>query len=53
MINNNVKDKNLDLPEAKLDLNEINQNQIIFKLSKCNIDKQIDWTIALFFVTLY
>ena len=31
IINNNDKDKNLGLPEAKLDLDEINQNQIIFK----------------------
>ena len=31
MINNNDKDKNLGLPEAKLDLDEINHNQIIFK----------------------
>ena len=31
IINNNDKDKNLGLPEAKLDLDEINPNQIIFK----------------------
>ena len=31
IINNNDKDKNLGLPEAKVDLDEINHNQIIFK----------------------
>ena len=31
IINNNDKDKNLGLPEAKLALDEINPNQIIFK----------------------
>ena len=31
IINDNDKDKNLGLPEEKLDLDEINQNQIIFK----------------------
>ena len=31
IINNNDKDKNLGLPEEKLDFDEINQNQIIFK----------------------
>jgi ATP-dependent RNA helicase SUPV3L1/SUV3 len=33
IINDNDKDKNLGLPEAKLDLDEINQNQIIFKFN--------------------